>query len=412
MKRIAIIGAGASGMTAAIAAAGCGASVFLFEHKDRVGKKLLLTGNGKCNLTNVKMGSEYYHSSSDGSELVRQVLSTFGCEETIKFFGSLGIFTRNRSGRIYPYPETSSSVLDALRMELKKMGVRERVLCDVTSINALPGGGFEINVRGEKKFTQVVDKVIICCGGKSRGETGSDGSGYKLSADLGHTIIKPLPALTGLKSDSTAFKAISGVRSDAALKLFIEGKETYSSAGELQLTDYGISGICTFDISGAAVRALDAKRQVSVAVDFLPEFDPSQAAAYLKGRFEALRDRNALGLLNGLFHKKLNMQFLKQLKVREDTPAKELAPDLPLRTAALVKDWRLNISGYMGYDRAQVTGGGVALEEIDKNMESRLRRGLYFAGEILDADGICGGYNLQWAFASGYIAGSRAAASD
>ena len=405
MKRVGIIGAGASGMAAAIAAAENGASVFLFENKDRVGKKLLLTGNGKCNLTNVRMGPGFFHSSSDEEALIESVLRRFGCEDTIMFFGHLGIFTRNREGRIYPYPETASCVLDALRLELRRLKVKERVLSRVSDIRPLEGGGFELDIKGERSYTERVDSCIICSGGKTRSETGSDGSGYALARHLGHRVIRPLPALTGLKSGLPCFKALSGVRAEAALKLFIDAKEAASSSGELQLTDYGISGICTFDISGAAVRALNQGRKATVSLDFMPEFNYAQARTYLKQRFEDLRDRSAVELLNGLFHKKLNQQLLKLLGIKERTPYSELPEDLSDRLCALVKDFRADISGYMGYDRAQVTSGGVALNEVTEFLESKLCPGLFLAGEVLDVDGVCGGYNLQWAFASGIIAG-------
>ncbi len=404
MKKVAVIGAGASGMAAAISAARSGASVFLFEHKDRVGKKLLLTGNGKCNLTNIKMGPEYFHSGSDVDGLIKSVIRRFGAEDTIRFFGELGIYTRNRSGRIYPYPETASCVLDALRLELRRLEVKERVLSRVTSIKRVKDG-FELAIKGERQYTERAEKVIICCGGKAKPETGSDGGGYKLAGELGHKLIKPLPALTGLKSELPFFKALSGVRADALLRLFIDGEERESSAGELQLTDYGISGICTFDISGSAVRALDRGSRVEVSVDFMPEFTPSQAGVYLKNRFENLKDRGAAELLNGLFHKKLNLQFLKLMGIRENTPYNELPSDFSERLCGIVKDFKVSIKDYMGYDRAQVTSGGVALSEVSETLESKLCPGLFFAGEVLDADGICGGYNLQWAFACGIIAG-------
>ena len=208
-----------------------------------------------------------------------------------------------------------------------------------------------------------------------------------------------------MKAKEAFFPEIAGIRAEAALRLLVDGKEKAAETGELQITDYGISGICTFDISGAAVRALDQGSKATVSLDFMPEFNYAQARTYLKQRFEDLRDRSAVELLNGLFHKKLNQQLLKLLGIKERTPYSELPEDFSDRLCALVKDFRADISGYMGYDRAQVTSGGVALNEVTEILESKLCPGLFLAGEVLDADGVCGGYNLQWAFASGIIAG-------
>ncbi len=409
MSRTAIAGAGASGMMAAIAAKSAGEKVTLFEHKDRVGRKLLMTGNGKCNLTNIRMDSGYYNSSSDEEHIIKKILDRFGAEDTIRFFGTLGIYTKNRNGGIYPYPETANAVLDALRYELRRLDITEEAGQGVEAVTVDKDRGFKLKIAGSSVKTLYFDKLILCCGGKARPETGSDGSGYDLAKSLGHSIIKPLPALTALRSDEKFFRSISGVRADASLRLFIDGEVSGSSRGELQLTDNGLSGICTFDISSAASRALNSRKKVFVMVDFLPEFTMSQAYDFIMKRKETLKDRSAGGFLTGLFNKKLNSLFLKMAEIRENTPVSVLEKEDIVRLCDVFKNFRTDVTGTGDFGHAQVVSGGVPLNEVNEHLESLKVRNLFLAGELLDADGICGGYNLQWAFSSGYVAGLSAA---
>ncbi|MCR5626980.1 MAG: aminoacetone oxidase family FAD-binding enzyme [Lachnospiraceae bacterium] len=401
--RIAIIGAGAAGMMAGISAAAGGATVFLFEHNDRVGKKLLLTGNGKCNFTNVDVRAEYYNSSSDDNGVIPSVLSSFGNEDTIRFFGELGIYTKNRNGCLYPYSETASSVLDTLRCELKRLGVRELTDCGKIKVSVSPEGFVVTGTKLDNREC-IFDRVILATGSKAQERTGSDGSGYRIASGFGHKSVKVLPALTQLKSNEKWLKGVAGVRADARVSLITDGEETASSRGELQLVDSAVSGICVFDISGRASRAFDEGKKVSVMLDFMPDFPVGALVQFMTNRKNTRPEKTLEEYLTGVFNKKLNFLFLKMVGLKPDKKVSQLKEDEIKRLCELIKGVRVNITESAGFDRAQVCTGGIRLDEVNADLSSRKIKGLYFAGEILDVDGRCGGYNLQWAWSSGRVA--------
>ena len=259
------------------------------------------------------------------------------------------------------------------------------------------------------------DFLILAAGSKAAPATGSDGSGYDLAASLGHKIVKPLPALVQLKCRGDFFRSIAGVRTEAEVSLYTAGKHgelgdlLASDRGELQLTDYGISGIPVFQVSRYASEALDRKKRVLAVLDFFPSLKDEELFSLLKEQRMYLSDRKAEGFLNGIFHKKLAALFLKAAGVRGEEMAGRLSDKKLLAAAELIKRTVVDVTAANSFDKAQVCMGGVRVKDVDPcTMESRLVPGLYFAGEILDVDGICGGYNLQWAWSSGYAAGASA----
>lgn len=406
MKRqIAVIGGGAAGMTAAIRAASCGAAVTVYEKNDRVGKKLLSTGNGRCNFSNERMGAGFYHGS--GTALADTVLSRFDVSVTKDFFASLGMRTKERDGYLYPASDQASTVLDLLRYELARRGVEVHTGETVTSLS-YDGKKekFQVKTQGQGAY---YDAVILACGGCAAPNTGSDGDGFRLAKQFGHRIIAPVPALVALRCKEKFYKQAAGVRCDAALTLCVAGEPVCGERGELQLTDYGISGIPTFQISGLAARALLAEKPVTVRISFLPDFDEAACEAFFGTRLQKQGEDSMDVFLTGIVNKKISRLLLKLAGIPESERAKNVGVDGFRRLQRLYCGLETQIVGTNGFEKAQVSAGGVDCGEVTENLMSKRQKNLYFAGEILDIDGLCGGYNLQWAWSSGAVAGKAAA---
>jgi len=410
-KQVVIIGGGASGMMAAIQAAREGAQVTVLEHMDRVGKKILSTGNGRCNLTNRYQTPECYRCSQYG--FPEAALGRFSMEDTVEFFEDLGILIKDRNGYLYPNSDQASTVLDVLRMELEHLNIQLRLGCQVKFIKK-QGGRFVIGTdQGDLK----ADALILATGSKAAPVTGSDGSGYELAGALGHKIVTPLPALVQLRCKEKHYKQLAGIRTDVELKLMVSGRkpedgfrEAASERGELQLTDYGISGIPTFQISRFASIALNQGRQVKVVIDFLPQFELWQAEKMVNQRCMQMGYKTCEEWMTGLLNKKLSLVLLKLAGIQPQQKAGEVPKSKWRQLLGLMKSYETYVAAVNPFENAQVCCGGVDTREIvPETMESKLVPGLYFAGEILDVDGICGGYNLQWAWSSGAVAGRCAA---
>lgn len=386
-KRVLIVGGGASGLVAGIMAAGEGASVTILEQNDKPGKKICATGNGRCNLTNLEMPLDAFRGTHP--EFAKEALNFFTVQDTIRFFSKIGIYTTNRNGYLYPHSNQAQSVVDVLCMEARSRGVKIKTNAQVISAEK-KDNIWQVHT---KDWVYAGDALILANGSKASSISGSDGSGYRIAAELGHSVIEPLPALVPLKCSGNSFSSWCGVRTEGAVTLCINGIPLKQQSGELQLTEYGVSGIPVFQISRYAVRALNEKCRVSLALDFLPEFTSEGLAAFLKQRRKDCPYKNQKELLTGLFPEKL----IKVLCRQKD-----------LLTA--IKAFPLAVSGYGSFTQAQVCSGGVNTAEVDSHtLESRLTPGLYFAGELLDIDGTCGGYNLQWAWSSGALSGTSAA---
>lgn len=404
MRTVAVIGGGASGMMAAVTAASGGAHVILLEHKDRIGKKILSTGNGRCNFTNTHQEPICYHS--EDSLFPWKVIEKFNAQAVISFFLQMGVYSKNRNGYIYPNSDQASAVLDAFRMELDRLKVEIRTGIECREIQ--PGKkGFTILTDQEPVRA---DRVILCAGSKAAPATGSDGSGYDLAKNLGHRILPVLPALTALKCEEKFFKSIAGVRANGSVSIWSDGECIAKDTGEIQLTDYGISGIPVFQVSRYASKLLYEKKETDAVLDFMPDFTKAQTNAFLRARAQTRPDKSAEMFLIGLFHKKLCDLWIRLSKIPRQRKAGELTADEIACLTDLIKVFRVRIRETNSYDKAQVCCGGIDTREVDpETLESVYVPGLYFAGEILDVDGMCGGYNLTFAWASGYATGRSAA---
>lgn len=402
MYDVIIIGAGASGLMAAAAAASKGARVALLEHKDDIGKKILATGNGRCNFTNTDMSVNKFHGSK---ALIKNGLSQFNYSDTIRFFKGLGIPAYDNAGYIYPNSRQAASVVAAFRMELMRLHVDVKTGINITDIKpADDRTGYCIQTdKGSFKSK----RLIIACGLTASPKLGSDGSLFRQIEALGHHIQKPLPALCGFSCDGLNFKKITGVRCDATVASVIDGQMTEQNTGELQLADYGISGIPVFQISSLMSRALDKGQRVEVIIDFLPAFSDDELNGYIKDRSITTTDNRSLNeMLNGLLNNKLLLELIHKSGVSPDKKGRLLTDDDCKSLTRSIKHTAVSVKKPRGVEFAQVCAGGICTKEIDvRTLESKIHPGLYFCGELLDVDGICGGYNLQWAWTSGYIAG-------
>ena len=395
-----VIGAGASGMMAAITAARRGKSVAILERMNKPGKKILATGNGKCNFTNNNMDTSCFHGNI---QLIQSVLSRFSKEEALSFFHEIGIWPKEKNGYYYPNSGQAASVAEALKHELDRLQVP--VYLEQEVLDLFPDKyGFWIKTV---QTSYTCRNVIIASGLLAAPKLGSDGSMFSLIKELGHRFVPVLPALCGFYAKEMQFSKVAGVRCDANLTLKIDGNTAATEQGELQLADYGISGIPVFQISSPAVRALYEKKSVTVVIDFLPDISLETLNTEFAMRIgKCETDENADRLLRGLLNQKLIPVLLKHAGIRSDEPLKNISLEKLERLSAGIHDYPVTLEKVRDFEFAQVCTGGIRTEEInEKTLESRLLSGLYFAGEILDVDGICGGYNLQWAWSSGYVAG-------
>ena len=404
--KIGIIGAGASGLMAAAAAAQNGASVTVFERNDKVGKKLLVTGNGKCNYTNLLVNAECYNENA--KDFISDALSLFNEKDAIDFFSRAGMLTKYKNSYAYPYSEQAQAVQDIFIMECRKLNVKIEKGIKIENIKS-KGNGFVIDCKGRKEY---FDRVIIACGGAALPKSGSDGNGYCLAEGFGHSIKAAVPSLVQLKCPDKFFKELSGIRCDCKISLIIDDMFAVSEKGEVQFTDYGLSGIPVFQLSGKAARALQEGRSCRALIDFMPELSKKNVVELLSERKTYAGDKTFTEFMIGLFNWNLNRVIIKRTGIPSNTFASRFKKADIERLAEYIKEFDVPITGTNGFDRAQVTSGGVNLSEINPvTMESKLKNGLYFAGEIVDVDGRCGGYNLQWAWTSGYISG-KAASND
>lgn len=403
-KKIAVIGGGASGMTAAIRAAQLGAQVTVYERNDRVGKKILSTGNGKCNFSNENMSVDCYHGS--GAEFVDTIYNVFGVKETKEFFAGLGMRMKERDGYLYPASGQASTVLDVLRYELERLSVHVETDCRVTDISVEYNGLLvETSLhRGEK-----YDAVILACGGCAAPKTGSDGQGFIFAEQLGHNIIPTVPALTALRCGEDFYKRVAGVRCDAKLTLYIDGQPICSDRGELQWTDYGISGIPVFQLSRDAAYALQERKTVTVEITLMSESDGDGYDEIWRERWIRQGGQTMEQFVTGLVNKKIGLLLLKLAGIKESEKAENVSKACREKLEELFRSLSVTVKGTNPFEQAQVCAGGVDCHEVTDTLESRIVPGLFFAGEILDIDGICGGYNLQWAWSSGAVAGQSAA---
>lgn len=407
-RRVAVIGGGAAGMMAAVQAARAGAMVTIYERNERIGRKILSTGNGKCNFSNEKMDLSCYYGS--GRTLLPAIYHTFGVQETKHFFQELGMRIRNVNGYLYPASGQASTVLDLFRFELARLSVDIHTGQQITSIRQA-GSGICIKTGDHDSAGGIYDAAILTCGGAAAPGTGSDGAGWKLAKQLGHRIVPVVPALTALRCREDYYKQVAGVRCEAKITLYVKERKICEERGELQLTEYGISGIPVFQISRHAAYALREQNPVTVGISFLPDYEEQEYDMFWRKRWERQSQQTMEMFLTGLVNKKINLLLLRLAGIRGNETAEKVPERARKKLEGLYRFLQVEVKGTNSFEQAQVSAGGVDCAQVTEHLASRIVTGVYFAGEILDVDGICGGYNLQWAFSSGAIAG-RAAAGD
>lgn len=392
--KIAIIGGGASGIAAAIYAKrnNMKNSVTVFERSDRILKKLLATGNGRCNLSNEVISPENYFSHSP--EEAASILSAFPENEERQFFASLGILFCSENGRIYPYSRRANAVSDALRFECEKLGIKIRTNAFIDTISKKDS---LFNIKGEH-----FDKVIISSGGMSAPSFGTDGNSYNLLKNLGHTVTPLCYALSPLKVKENV-KPLKGIRTHCTATLLNDGKAVKKEQGELQLTDYGLSGIAIMQLSRLCTKGS------KILLDFMPDFSEKEIFALLKERTVFLSHLKADDFLTGFLHKVLGQYILNRLNISLNTPAVKLGEKELMLIAKALKKFIFTVDTVLGKEQSQATSGGASLSEFNSaTLESKKHKGLYCIGEALDCVGDCGGYNLHWAWTTAYIAGLSA----
>ena len=398
MKTIAIIGGGAAGLMAAYAATGSPDNrVVLLERQARVGRKLLATGNGRCNLTNRNAGPAHYHGADP--DFVRPALDARSPADTLALFENLGLLTApaDEAGRVYPLSDSANSVLDVLRFALEAAGVEIRAGDPVTAVRRSKGG-FTVTA-GEESLR--ADGVIIACGGCAGAKLGGVSDGYTLLQSLGHSRTPLHPALTQITSDSPYPKALKGVRAACRIILEQDGRVIGENRGEVQFTEKGLSGIAVFELS----RLVSVGGKCRAVLDFLPDYAENDILALLRRRAETMPGLDAGDLLTGMLHNKLGRTLCRAAGITGERVGALSVRQLK-DCARLCKAFPVNATGTGGFDAAQVTAGGFRTAEFDpRTMAGRLVPGLYACGEVLDIDGDCGGYNLQWAWSSGHLAG-------
>lgn len=406
--QILVIGGGASGMLAAITAAQTlqkqkkAGRIVLLEKENRVGKKLLATGNGRCNLSNQEIEPKHFHG---GRDWAAPLLQQFPAKAIVQCFEKMGLLCRTDSeGRVYPYNLQASAVLEILRMQMELHGIE--VFCE-QGVESVQKKGEQFLLTTESGDRWTAEKVILAAGGKAAPKLGGSGSGTRLAKQLGHTVVQEFPALVQLKSDPNRMKAIKGMRSQGTATLFINGKQTMEEAGEVQFTEHGLSGICIFQFSGSVNQQLAQGAKAEIALDLMPEWKADQLGKRIAGQGKRYADLPTIDLLCGFVNQRVGQAVIKEaLGKQMPACAGDCTYDQYQKIAETVKSFRFPITGSMGWDSAQVTAGGVDCREIDNNtMESKKCRGLYLTGELVDLYGDCGGFNLHFAWSSGIAAG-------
>ena len=397
---VGIIGAGASGMAAALAASENKAvRVILLERQARVGRKLLATGNGRCNLTNLHAQQQGYHGND--ASFAAFALGKYNVEDTLSWFREMGLYTvAEESGRVYPYSDQANSVVDVLRFALERPNIELKTGFEVTKIRKT-GEQFQISSAEE---TVVCDKLIVACGGLAGTKLGGSMSGYKLLGKFGHRSTKLRPALVQIKTGWGGIAGLKGVRANCAVQIIHEGAVFAGSQGEIQFTEYGISGPVIFEVSRDVCQGSGSW---NARLDFLPHLTVEDIKQELKHRRAGSLPVEEL--FTGILHNRLGRVLTKAAGIRGGQAVSELTDGELETVCRIVKGFELPLTESLGMDSAQVTAGGVETKDFDpKTMESKLVPGLYACGEVLDIDGDCGGYNLQWAWSSGRLAGSSA----
>lgn len=389
--KIAIIGGGASGVTAAIYAKRTNpdALITIFERNDRILKKILATGNGRCNLSNTSISEDNYYSASP--QLISKILTAFPQKEERQFLESLGLILCEENGRIYPYSKRANDVVDALRFELERLGVEIKTNSQVKEIRPARNG---YSILG--KF---YDKVIISSGGSAGPSFGTDGSVYRMLEEMGIKITPVSCGLVPLKvSENTS--SLKGVRANCSISAYSGNTLLRTEKGELQFTDYGLSGIAIMQLSRLC------KKGTKIVVDLFPDMTEGELCDYLKNRAKLFKDRNLEQFFTGTLHKAICSHIISRLTLSSKSVASTLKAEDIEKISKTMKSLSFTVVSTLGWENSQATCGGALLSEFSpETLESKKYKGIYVTGEALDSIGDCGGYNLHWAWATGAIAG-------
>ena len=397
-----VIGAGASGMIAAITAARENKKVCILEKLDKAGKKLLATGNGKCNFTNDKMSSDCFGGDK---AFVNTVLETFTVHDCLAFFHSIGIYPKNKNGYYYPNSEQASSVVAALMEELERKGVEVTYNTDIVEIISSKD---KVTVNTNQGVFSA-KRLIVATGLLAAPKLGSDGSLFGIIKGLGHRFQPILPALCGFYAKGLSFKKVSGVRATGTVSAIVEGDMVAQDTGEIQFTDYGISGIPVFQISRYLSKALYQKKDTKVTINLLPDWQENQVREELNHRKNLKTSQPVSMLLNGWINQKLSEVILDLANIDKNQLSGKLSEKDITYLAEKLQNIEVEITKYRDYEFAQVCTGGIPVTDVVwDTLESKYASHVHFAGEILDVDGICGGYNLHFAWATGFIAAKSA----
>ena len=403
---VAIVGGGAAGLFAAVTAAKAGAKVTVLEKADRVGRKLLATGNGRCNLTNLRAAAADYHT--DCPAAVKAVLEQLPPAQAVARFKQIGLLCREEEeGRVYPYSAQAAAVLDRLRFACAHLGVETENGISVKSIEKSADGFLLTDETGRRVRA---GRVLLAAGGAAAPQLGGSSDGCRLLERFGHTVTPLTPALTPVKTDPARVKPLKGVRVRAAVTLFIDGTPGPRELGEVQFTEQGLSGIAVMQLSSRIGADTKGKHSFALSLDLMPDFTREEVHRLLTGRLSYAGEELVSDFMIGLLPKRVGQMAAKEAGACLSQPAGSLPGGVWDKLARTLKDWRFEAKGTLSWPQAQVMAGGARLCEFDPyTLQSNRVVGLYAAGEVLNVDGPCGGYNLQWAWASGFAAGRGAA---
>ena len=402
-----IVGGGASGIIAALVAKDLGKDVAIIEGTDRIGKKILTTGNGRCNISNVNIVSPFSNYNSENNSFFNYCLENFSVENTKNLFLTLGLpIIELEKGKLYPESLQASSVVDILKLSLEEKNIPVYTNCKVKTIHRKKG--FILSTDNEEFTLFTGKKLALACGGKSAIKTGSDGSGFNLAKNLGHSIVTPLPAIVQLKLNYPHLKALSGIKFNGKASVLINNKIIREDEGEILFTDYGISGPPILQLSAIASKGIYRHNNVEIKIDMMPEKSKEEVENFVYGHLAMFSHRSIFIFLIGVINKKLIPIFLKDIGITNiHTPCYELDWKYTSLIANRLKEWTFKCIDTNGFNNAQLTQGGINTKDIKENtLESKLVPNLYFCGEILDVNGDCGGFNLQWAWSSGQLVGN------
>jgi len=401
MAKIAIIGAGAAGLMAAITASKDNNTIHIYEQNDRVAKKILASGNGRCNISNKNLSSDDYFGTNP--KFCKYALESFSFSHFQKFCKNIGLmFNILEDGRAYPLSNEAKSVASSFESYALSLGVKIINSEKITNIEKIAN---KFYLRSQENKSQAYDKLLICTGSEAAPQLGGCDSGYKFAQSLGHSVMPSYPSLVQLHLNSNLHVKMSGSKQDAVISLYINRKKEQSIQGDILFTKYGISGFAILDISQMASESLLNFLHVEIGLDLLPSFDRQALSSLIISTCRNIPDFSIETVLTGMLPKKISSAILEDCKLDKDLKASKINPKIAKQLTNKIKDWRFEVSDTHGFKHAEVSGGGVNTDEIDdKTMESKLCKNLYFAGEVLDIVGRRGGYNFHFAWSSGYLA--------